>query len=283
MKTASLLRLISGAAFALLSLGLAAHAETLDDIRKAGKIRIAIDLAIPPFGMTDDKMQPTGSDVDLARLLAKDMGVELEIVTTTGPTRIPLLQTGKADIVISTLSITADGAKVIDFSPPYADHLSVVAALKTLPIKDMADLNGKKVAVVRGPTQDSDLPQQAKGAQLVRYEDDATMALAVASGQADILATARSLLPAINKKNPARAVETKIVMQTFHLAIGLRKNEPRLMEWVNGWVKVNLKNGKLAAIYKQYHGVDIPTDDLLSKAGGLQERAAGVSHVVQVR
>src|SRR5713101_3527607 len=125
MKTASLLRLIAGATFALLSLGLAAHADTLDDIKKAGKIRIAIDLAIPPFGMTDDKMQPTGSDVDLARLLAKDMGVELEIVTTTGPTRIPMLQTNKADIVVSTLSITPDRAKVIDFSVPYADHADV--------------------------------------------------------------------------------------------------------------------------------------------------------------
>jgi polar amino acid transport system substrate-binding protein len=265
MNTMRKLTLALAATLALLSFGLPALADTLDDIRQTKKIRIAIDLAIPPFGMTDDKLQPTGSDVDTARLLAKDLGVELEIVTTTGPTRIPLLQTGKADIVISTLSITADRAKVIDFSLPYADHLSVVAALKTLPIKDMADLNGKKVAVVRGTTQDSDLTQQAKGAQLVRYEDDATMALAVASGQADILATARSLLPAINKKNPARAVETKIVMQTFHLAIGLRKNEPRLMAWVNGWVKANLKNGKLNDIYKSYHGVGVAADIL--KAG----------------
>lgn len=265
MKTARKLSLALAAAFALLSFGLPALADTLDDIRQAKKIRIAIDLAIPPFGMVDDKLQPTGSDVDTARLLAKDLGVELEIVTTTGPTRIPMLQTGKADLVISTLSITADRAKVIDFSLPYADHLSVVAALKTLSIKDMADLNGKKVAVVRGTTQDSDLTQQAKGAQLVRYEDDSTMALAVASGQADILATARSLLPAINKKNPAREVETKIVMQTFHLAVGLRKNEPRLMEWVNGWVKANLKNGKLNDIYKSYHGVGVAADIL--KAG----------------
>ena len=82
MKIVSLQRAITGVAFILLSLGLSAHADTLDDIKKAGKIRIAIDLAIPPFGMTDDKMQPTGSDVDLARLLAKDLGVELEIVTT---------------------------------------------------------------------------------------------------------------------------------------------------------------------------------------------------------
>src|SRR5260370_18593855 len=110
MKIASLLRLMAGAAFALLSLGLSAHADTLDDIKKAGKIRIAIDLAIPPFGMTDDKMQPTGSDLDLARLLAKDMGVEPEIVTTTGPTRIPMLPPNKADTLASTLSIPPDPA-----------------------------------------------------------------------------------------------------------------------------------------------------------------------------
>ena len=62
--------------------------------------------------------------------------------------------------------------------------------------------------------------------------------------------------------NPARAVETKIVMQTFHLAIGLRKNEPRLMDWVNDWVKANLKNGKLNAIYKKNFGTDLPPNIL---------------------
>ena len=259
-------RLIAGLALAALSLSFTpAQADTLDNIRKAGKVRIAIDTAIPPFGMTDDKMQPTGSDVETAQLLAKDLGVSLEIVTTTGPTRIPMLQTDKADLVISTLSITPERAKVIDFSVPYADHPSVVASLSTVPLKDMADLAGKKVAVVRGTTQDADLTQQAKGAQLVRYEDDATMALAFASGQVDILATARSLLPAISKKNPARTVEPKITMQTNYLAIGVRKDEPRLLAWLNDWVKANLRNGKLAAIYKQYHGVDIPTQELLSK------------------
>ena len=87
-------RLIAGLALATLSLSFApAQADTLDNIKKAGKVRIAIDTAIPPFGMTDDKLQPTGSDVETAQLLAKDLGVALEIVTTTGPTRIPMLQT----------------------------------------------------------------------------------------------------------------------------------------------------------------------------------------------
>jgi polar amino acid transport system substrate-binding protein len=174
-----------------------------------------------------------------------------------------MLQTDKADLVISTLSITPERAKVIDFSIPYADHPSVVASLSAVPLKEMSDLAGKKVAVVRGTTQDTDLTQQAKGAQLVRYEDDATMALAFASGQVDILATARSLLPAISKKNPARTAESRITMQTFYLAIGMRKDEPKLKEWVNSWVKTNLQNGQLGVIYKKYHGVDIPVEQLL--------------------
>jgi polar amino acid transport system substrate-binding protein len=259
-------KLLAGVVIALLSLGAIAHADTLDDIKKAGKVRIAIDTAIPPFGMTDDKMQPAGSDVDTAQLLAKDLGVKLEIVTTTGPTRIPMLQTDKADLVISTLSITPERAKVIDFSLPYADHPSVVASLSSVPLSSYADLAGKKVAVVRGTTQDTDLTREAKGAQLVRYEDDSTMALAFASGQVDILATARSLLPAISKKNPARTAVSRITMQTFYLAVGMRKNEPKLKDWVNGWVKANLQNGQLGAIYKKHHGVDIPVDQLL-KAG----------------
>ena len=258
--------LLAGLALALLSLNVA-HADALDDIKKAGKVRIAIDTAIPPFGMTDDKMQPAGSDVETAKLLARDLGVPLEIVTTTGPSRIPTLQTNKADLVISTLSITPERAKVIDFSVPYADHPSVVAGLPSIAIKSYADLAGKKVAVVRGTTQDTDLTREAKGAQLVRYEDDATMALAFASGQVDILATARSLLPAISKKNTARTAESKITMTTFYLAVGLRKNEPKLKAWVDEWVRTNLKNGTLAAIYKKYHGIDIPTAQLL-KVGG---------------
>lgn len=263
-----MLRLILGAALALAALGGAvAQADTLDDIKKAGKVRIAIDLAIPPFGMTDDKMQPAGSDVDLARLLAKDLGVQLEIVTTTGPTRIPMLQTNKADLVVSTLSITPERAKVVDFSIPYADHPSVVAGLTSATIKQMSDLDGKKIGVVRGTTQDTDLTRQAKGAQLVRYEDDATMALAFASGQVDIIATARSLLPAISKKNPARTLEPKITMQTFYLAVGLRKDEPRQLSWVNDWVRANLQNGKLIALYKTHHGIDIDPALLLKARG----------------
>src|SRR5580765_1613208 len=168
---------------ALVAVTSLAHADALDDIKKAGKIRIAIDLGVPPYGMTDDKMQPAGLDVEVAKLIAKDWGLEFEHVPTTGASRIPALQTGKADLVISSLSYTAERAKVIDFSLGYAVLRTVIAAPKSVDVKT--------VATVRGTTHDTQLTKEApKGMKLVRYEDDATEAQAFMSGQVDIFSTA---------------------------------------------------------------------------------------------
>src|SRR4051794_22458768 len=90
-----------------MSLGLSpAMAQTsLDTIIKRGKILIAIDMGSSPYAMTNAQMQPEGSDVEAAQLLAKDLGVELEIVPTTGQGRIPVLLSGKADLTMATFSI----------------------------------------------------------------------------------------------------------------------------------------------------------------------------------
>ena len=223
----------------------AAHADLLDDIMKAKKIRIATDMAIPPAGMMDSSMQPSGSDVETAKLLAKDWGLELEWVPTTGATRIPNVNTGKADIIVSTLSVTPDRAKVIDFSKAYAVLQSVVGARKDLAIKDWADLKGKSITVTRGTTQDTELSAMAKDRdfRVVRY---------------DIVATSVALVNQISSKNPQHPWEPKFVIRNFDLAVGIKQGEPRLLAKLNEWVGVNLKNGKLSDIYKKYYGVALP-------------------------
>jgi polar amino acid transport system substrate-binding protein len=250
---------IAIAAVAAMGVVQTANADALDDIKKSGKIRIAVDLGVPPYGMTDDKMQPSGSDIETAKALAKDWGVEFEHVPTTGAARIPALQTGKADLVISTLSITPERANVIDFSKGYAVLRTVIAAPKSVSVKSLADLDGKTVGTVRGTTHDTQLTKEGpKGMKLVRYEDDATEAQAFLSGQVDIFSTAELLVAPIDKKNPARQVEVKFVLDTFKLAVGVKKDEARLLEEVNKWIAVNLKNGRLDAIYKKYHGNGLP-------------------------
>jgi len=255
----SVLSGIAVAAIAVIGLAQAANADALDDIKKSGTIRIAVDLGVPPYGMTDDKMQATGSDIETAKLLAADWGLQFEHVPTTGAARIPSLQTGKADLVISTLSITPARAKVIDFSKGYAVLRTVIAAPKNITLKSMADLDGKTVGTVRGTTHDTQLTKEGpKGMKLVRYEDDATEAQAFLSGQVDIFSTAELLVAPIDKKNPARNVEVKFVLDTFKLAIGVKKDETRLLQEVDKWIATNLKNGKLDAIYKKYHGNGLP-------------------------
>src|SRR5436190_9894739 len=81
------------AAVAMLGASHLAHADALDDNKKSGKIRIAIDRGVPRYGMTDAQMQPTGLDVEAAKLLAKDWGLQFEHGPTTGASRIPALQT----------------------------------------------------------------------------------------------------------------------------------------------------------------------------------------------
>lgn len=241
-----------------------AYADALDDIKKAGKIRIAIDLGVPPYGMTDAQMKPTGLDVEAAELLAKDWGLQFEHVPTTGASRIPALQTGKADLVISSLSYTAERAKVIDFSLGYAVLRTVIAAPKSVNVKQLSDLDGKTVATVRGTTHDTQLTKEGpKGMKLVRYEDDATEAQAFLSGQVDIFSTAEMIVPQIDKKNPARQVELKFVLDNFKLCVGVKKDEKRLVEEVNKWVLANIKNGKLNALNKKYFGSDLP--ELITK------------------
>ncbi len=239
----------------------AAHADLLDDIMKAKKIRIATDMAIPPSGMMDANLKPTGSDVETAQLLAKDWGLELEFVQTTGATRIPNVQTNKADIIISTLSVTPERAKVIDFTKAYAALQSVVACLKTVEAKDWSDLKGKTIAVSRGTTQDTELSNMKdRNLTLARFDDDATMVTAAVSGQADCVATSATIANQIGVKNPSRPFEPKVLIRTFDLAIGVRKGEPALVEKLNEWISTNLKNGKLNEIYKKFHGTELPQE-----------------------
>src|SRR5438445_11859434 len=94
---------------------LAAHTasaeSTLEKILSAKKIRIAIDVANPPFGILDKSGQPDGSDVAVARQLAKDLGAEVEFVQVPSTGRIPALLAGRADVTIASISGTSDRAK----------------------------------------------------------------------------------------------------------------------------------------------------------------------------
>ncbi|MEJ5081507.1 transporter substrate-binding domain-containing protein [Ochrobactrum sp. MYb379] len=248
-----------GLSFVALSLQ-PSFANQLESIREKGKLQVAIDLGNPPYAMRDAKFEPTGSEVETAKLLAKDLGVEIEFLTVPTSGRIPFLVSGKADLAVSTLSITKERLEVVDFSVPYAETAIVVAAPKESNVKTYADLAGSSVAVTRGTVNDTNLTEKTadvSGVQIVRFEDDPTSSAAVTSGQMAIYATSRPLLSELIKANPKLDLEEKFVAQAYPLGIAMRRNEPQLKEWIDAWVKTNLDNGKLVEIYEKYHAAKL--------------------------
>ena len=107
-------------ALGMLLLASQAQADQLADIKAAGVVKVATFDANPPFGSVDAKTHHiVGYDVDFAQALAKALGVKLELVATNPANRIPLLQSGKADLIVADITITPERAQVIDFSTPY--------------------------------------------------------------------------------------------------------------------------------------------------------------------
>jgi len=250
------------AVFAASGYSASASDDLYKEIMKAGKIKVATDLAIPPSGMLDENLQPVGSDVETAKLLAKDWGLELEFVKVTAESRIPTLLTKKADILISTLAITDERKKVVDFTMPYAAIVSVIGAPANSDIKSWDDVRGKEVTVTRGVAQDAMVTKMAaeKGITVVRYSDDATMVTAALSGQAKIVASSASIVQAIGKRDAALSFEPKFSIGSLPLGLGVRKDEPELLAKLNEWVAANRKNGNLNDIYKKFHGADLPAE-----------------------
>src|SRR3546814_18457563 len=102
--------------------------------------------------MIDKDAKQTGFDVDAAHSLAKDLGVKLEIVAVTGPTRVQFLRTNKVDAIMASFSITDERKKFIDFSDPYAVVPIVVSGPKADKVTSPKDLDGKTLSVTRGNT-----------------------------------------------------------------------------------------------------------------------------------
>jgi polar amino acid transport system substrate-binding protein len=252
--------LIAAFAFSLTAPAWAQDTGALDAIVKRGKIVVGIDLGAPPFGFLDENKQPSGADVETAQMLAKDLGVLLEITSITSANRIPYLLTSRVDLVMATFSITPQRAKSISFSTPYGVNNSVIFAPASIVIKTAADLAGKKVAVARGTGNESMLAAVAPdGTQIVRFNDEASALAALASGQADAYASDETIAKSLNAKFPEKHFETKFFLENggdFY-AIGLKRGDPDLLHWLNTFVYFHRENGDLARIYEKYVGAPL--------------------------
>lgn len=222
-----------------------AAAQTVDEISKRGELVVAIDLTNPPWGFLDEKQEPAGFDPAFAKLVADRMGVKLRIERVTSPTRIPFLQSGRADVVISTLSVTAERARQVWFTSPYAPNPLILIAPKDKAYNSYADLKGLRVAVPRGSPQDQTVTRMAPGATIMRFDDDASAQQALMTGQADLLGGGMLVPAALNRMNPGKDYESKIVLNELFMSMAVRKGNADLLQYLNTFIFLVKQSGEL--------------------------------------
>lgn len=232
----------------------AAHATTvLDKIAQTKKVRIAIPTDYPPYGMMGKNMQPQGLDIDMAHYVADKLGAKLELVPAVSANRVPFLQTGKVDMVISTLGKTPERAQVVDFTHAYSPFFQALFAPQALQIKSWADLDGKRVSVTRGAMADTELAKVAPtGAHIRRFEDHIGTVSAFVSGQVQAIATSAGEGEAIMKQSPKLATELKLVLKVSPNFIGVAKGETALKDRLNTIILEAKANGELERLSQKW-------------------------------
>ncbi len=252
----------------------AARADRLDDIKKAGVLRVGVFDANPPFGFADAKSgQPVGLDVDYAQEIARKLGVKLELRATNPANRVPLLTAGKVDLIAANFTITDERRKQIDFSTPYfASGLQFIARKGVLKQPDDLKKDGIRLGVDKGTTQEATLREGYPNARVIAYDDSPLALTALRSGAIQAFAQDGAKLGALLATLPNRG-ELEIspfVLTREYMGIGVPKGETQLADTVDRILQGLEKDGTAARIYDRWFGpksaAPLPRDFIIGSA-----------------
>ena len=262
------MRLMKGLRIAVCALALAAvsmatrpaEAQTVDEIVKRGKARIGVLIGAPPYGSVDSQGNPIGYDMDVATLVGKYLGVPVEVTQLTPPARIPALEAGRVDMLISTLAPTPERARALMFTIPYSAFQTGIYAKKNVSIKTWADLKGMKVGVNRGSSVEREFVNREKelGLTILRFEDDSTTMQALFSGQVQAIAGPDAQANAAMKAKGDTETELKFVFGMQPNSMAVKKDARDLHQWLNNVIYYIKQNGELNAISEKWVGGPLP-------------------------
>lgn len=232
--------------------------EAVDAIMARGVIRIGVPDDLPPFGARNEGGEVAGYDVDVANLLARDLGVRAELIPLRSGDRVASLLTHRVDLVVANLGVNPERAKSIAFSSPYTPFFSGVFGAPGIAVASPADLAGKRVAVTRDSLEDKELSALAQGAEILRFDDNRATLDAYLTGQAELVATGNVVVAELARRQPGKPIERKLVIRESPASIGVPRGEPHLLNWVNVFVFHKKLTGELDALARKWFGEPLP-------------------------
>ena len=229
-------------------------------------LKVAIDPTYEPFTFKTPDGKPTGFDVDIASALCEQIKRKCVFVEQVWDSMIPGLQAKKYDVIISSLSITADRLKVIDFTDKYYNTPSRVVVKKDVKYDGPASIKGKKIGVLKGSTQEKYAMGELKtaGVDVIPYEAQDQVYLDIKSGRldgtvADFVEVNGGFLSKPEGKDYSLVGPELYTEKYFGtgVGIGLRKGQAALKNELSAAIKTIRGNGVYKKINDKYFKFDV--------------------------
>lgn len=206
-----------------------------DAIKQQGEIRFGVKCDLPPFGMTGTDGKPTGIEIDMAKeiaALAFGSPDKANLICVTTEARIPSLTSGKIDLILATLGKFAEREKIIDYSTVYFWGSSYGVTLESTGLKDIQDLAGKNVLIVKGASQIKWLRENVPTANIIELDSTADGLQALKQGRAEAYVGDGSVMLQLASNDPDLIVLSGDVDPGVN-GIGIRKGEADLKAFVD--------------------------------------------------
>lgn len=237
------------------------QASTLNHILQRGTLIVGMEVEYYPFEYADTKGEPMGFDVDLAKLIAQELGVKLEIKDMEWTGLIPALQSGKVDLVISGMTRTLERAKAITFTDPYftTGLCVLLSAKRAADVNSVEQLNasGRILAVKTGTTGDLVATKRFPNAAINRFKDETACVREVVEGRADAFFYDQISIAKHygQNKSTTRAILKPFTYEPF--AMALRKGDFDFLNWLNTFLDTIKGDGRYDELYKKHIGAVI--------------------------
>lgn len=229
--------------------------DALEQVQARKKLVVAMDVGYDPFEVELPDGTYAGFDVDLAREIAQDLGVELELKNVAWVSIIPELQNGKVDAIISGMSDTPERRKSVSFSRAYFDIGQVVVKRKGDDrIKSYKDLNkkGMVIATQQGTTGEQAIKDHIPEAEIRQFDKIDLGCVDLAQGRCDAVVFDH---PFLMKYVSSRTSELEGIWEPFtqeKLAVAIRLDSPKLVEAVDRTIERLEQSGALQELVKKH-------------------------------
>jgi glutamate transport system substrate-binding protein len=228
---------------------------TMGRIQQAGEIKIGVKYDVPPFGFKNPQSGDIeGFDVDLGQAIADKLGVKPNFVEAISDNRIPFLQDGTVDLVLSTMTINAERDQEIDFSEPYYIARGRILVPQDSDIAGIEDLAGKKVCTALGSTYEETLKKQAPKANRQLVDSYSECLELVQNGAVDAVSTDDVILTGMIIQDDTLKLTEGEPLTTEPYGAGLKDGDTEFKEFVDGVLAEYKSDGGWAEAYEKWIG-----------------------------